>query len=554
MNIRTNLKPLIALACVLMVVATPVSGAAELNPRVSPTGEDAVGLIGYDVPDDVVHHGSGEPQPGILVTLESSEDLDSLREWTNASDSRMYLESYNATNSALIAAPMSHVQSPDAAVINPSSALGDSTTLMSLDYTTGWAFNRRVSYVRPISTPAGNDSHTPPRGATYAEAVTGGEYTASGMAYDGDAPSEDMNRTSELVGAESVTADGTGVNVAVIDSGVNFGNGTLYGNGTSGSNMRVADAYDYVDSEGADLSVSRSELPTELDKLEDPNGHGSWVSSSVLNSRSGVAPNATLMTYRALNEDGQGSTADIKKAIARADRNQADILVMSLGSPTHSDPLARELRRALSEDGNVTGAFVAVGNSYQTTRYVSSPGDVDRVIGVSATNAVNASTAKKAYFANIGPDTGADGSGTEEPMNTRADRPDTAAPGMKVSTWVYTDSGRLRTAELSGTSMATPVAAGVGALLLDANQSLNGQPDEFRARMVESGAHTPNIGVTQSRGGMVNATRAINGYSDPAPSRDLTDETAGRDDANRALSGNIGQRMAKLGQWTNTIL
>ncbi|WP_123619163.1 S8 family serine peptidase [Halorubrum sp. CSM-61] len=538
---------------VLMVTAAvgpAVAQSGSPGDRVSPRASDAVGTFGYDVPDEVVSYGAGA-NPGMFVSVESSEDLESLESWADASQERTVITRYNSSNTILLAAPMDHVGHTFDSVDRwlP----GGEPTLMSLGYVTGLSFDLNVENAKPIRDLHSADSFTAPRGAWWAEATTSGEYNADPFAWSEDANQTELARVGELVGADDVSATGAGVDVAVIDSGVNFANGELFGNGTSGSDFRVADAHDFVENESTNLSFSRENLPDELEAVNDSNGHGSWVASSILNAESGIAPEADLMAYRALNADGQGETSDIRNAISRADREGADIIVMSLGSPVYSDAMANELRRALSADGNVTGAFVAVGNSYTTTRYVASPGDVDRVIGVSATNGANASEAKKAYFANTGPDTGVDGSGSGE-HDTRGAQPDTAAPGMKITAPVADTDGNLKNRTLSGTSMAAPIAGGVGALLLDADSGLVGKPIEFHTRIVDSGAHTPNIGITESRGGMVNATRAINGWNNTdAPDRDLNPDTQGRDDANRILAGDIGMQMARISEWSGWI-
>lgn len=542
-DMRQTLTTLTAALMALAMIATPALGAATAG-GVQPLAL-GVDLGQPDAPDDVVNYGVNAA-PGLIVEVETQDDLANLKQWANASDDRLYLESYNATNAALIAVPPGDIKG---SLTSAQTWVGGEKSISSLGYVTGWTWDRRVGYTEPIRSPDSADSHEKPRAAWWAEARTAGTYSAGQMAYSEDALNSNLTHTRGLVGADSVSVTGHGVDVAVIDSGVDFGNGSLYGSGVAGSDMRVTDAHDFVGGESVNLSVPRENLTTELAKMSDPNGHGSWVSSAVLNAKTGIAPNASLMAYRTLNAEGQGSTSDIRAAIERANAQGADIIVMSLGSPMYSEGMADALKYALSEDGNVTGAFVAAGNSYTSTRYVSSPADVDGVLAVSATNAANASTSKKAYFANVGPDTGFDGSGGA----TRGEVPDTAAPGMKISAPVFSrpiaDGGTETTERLSGTSMSAPIAAGVGALLLDADSTLVGSPTEFRDVLVNSGAHTPNIGVTQSEGGMVNASRAINGYdSADAPDRDLPDKTAGRDAANRVIAGDVGTKLARISE------
>lgn len=544
--ILNNWKQTLAVLFAVLMMTTPavaVGGGASASTPGQVSAFDLSDFGVPDTPDDVIRYGA-DANPGIMVTVSESEDLDALEEWANASDDRVIVERFESTNTVLLAFPAADLDTG----FSPSGWLSSARTLSELSYVDSWTWDTRVQSVDPITNLENSSTFEKPRAAWWAELTTSGEYSASAMAWDSDAEAGNLSDAARSVGADEVSATGEGVNVAVIDSGVNFGNGTLFGNGTEGSDMRVTDAYDFVEGQSVNLSVNRSELPAELEAVEDPNGHGSWVASAVLNARDGIAPDANLMAYRALNSEGSGSTSDIRNAISRANQNGADIIVMSLGSPMYSEGMADELEHALSEDGNVTGVFIAAGNSFTTTRYLASPADVDGVVAVSATQITNASAAKKASFANTGPDAGLDGSPSAV---TREETPDTAAPGMKITAPVWTEpsasGGVIREHELSGTSMAAPIAAGVGALVLDADPDLTGNPDEFRELVVNSGSHTPNIGVTESRGGMINATRAINGYdSADAPDRELSTETAARDDANRILIGDVGTKLISL--------
>ncbi|WP_455448167.1 S8 family peptidase [Natrinema thermotolerans] len=496
----------------------------------SPAAADAVDWFGYSPHDDAVRYGDSSDKVGVFVETASADDLDSLQDWANGTPATV-LETDAGRHTALIAVEPSQIKysltEPDRLPM-----WGDSgQPLAALNYVERVDLELEVSTVDPIRNLESADSvDVEPPGATAATVLNDGTF-GKGMAYDGDSPETYIRDVRPYVDADAVSENGSGVNVAVIDSGVNIGDGRVFGNGSIGSDLRVGDGHDFVEDEPITAANG-------YENVSDPNGHGSWVGSAAVGA-DGMAPGATLMPYRALDAEGSGSTSDIVKSVRRADRQGADILVMSLGSPVWNDQLATELEYALSEEGNVTAAFVAAGNSYQTgiARWTASPSDVPEVIGVQSTDAAPPANATKSYYGNVGPDTGGDLSTGE----SRGVTPDTAAPGQNLTAPVFTDSGTFRNTTLSGTSMAAPVAGGVGALALEANPGLEGDAETFHDRVIESGAKTPNLGTTESEGGMIDAERLVNGNTtDPAPERDLNATAAGRDTANRSLAGQPG--------------
>lgn len=549
---KQRIRTITALAFVVLLanpftIAPAAALFGEDTDVLSPNAKQVV-KNSDSISDHVVNYGKTESRPGWFVELESSEDIKSLDSWANGSDTRTVLDYYNSTNTALIAAEGADITDKGWSV----SDLFGSDALAERGYVVRITPELSTEYVEPIYSLDSNRSHEFPNALWYAKArtiATDSSYDKTGMAWDEDANRTNLSAVPDLVGASSVQANGTGVDVAVIDSGTNFANGTQFGINGSGSAFRVQDAYDFVEGESVNLSVDRRNVTEELEAVSDPNGHGTWVSTAVVGN-DGIAPGADLMAYRALNGEGKGKTSDIAAAIYRADREGADVLVMSLGSPIANEQLKTALEHALGPNGNVTAAYVAAGNAYMSggARYVSSPGDVSEVITVQATNN-SLDQARKAYFGEVGPDpgTGAADKGVS---------PDIAAPGMSITanTPDYGD-GVTTTSDstLSGTSMAAPIAAGAGVITLDARESLRGDSEKFHEVVVNSGYHLTHLGVTESRGGMANASRAINGWSEDAPDRNLTDAAKGRDAGNQVLSGNTGQFLAGASSWTSSV-
>ncbi len=117
---------------------------------------------------------------------------------------------------------------------------------------------------------------------------------------------------------------GEGVNVAVLDTGVDFNHPDL-GDGF-GLGNKVVDGYDYVNGRSEPL---------------DDEGHGTHVAGVIAGNGDfqGVAPEANILAYKVLDERGEGSTDDILAALddiisdrRQNNSNAADVINMSFGS------------------------------------------------------------------------------------------------------------------------------------------------------------------------------------------------------------------------------
>ncbi|MFD1527503.1 MULTISPECIES: S8 family peptidase [Halobacteriales] len=470
----------------------------------------------------------GDLQPSFIVHYEDGT-LDSLETWTEE-DARYDLIAVNNDSSeAVVTGPQYHVSTPGLLEAPRIAALGGTslavTPLESRSYIEDVSPNYRHSYVEPITSLATADEYDTPASNWRVR----GSWATDGIAFTDDANESTIGDARQVIDADAVSADGSGVDVAVLDTGLNVKNASadpLYGD-------RIAGAYNFVTDESGTVTNG-------FENISDGNGHGSWVASAIAanatnDSYDGVAPGATLHVGKTLADDGSGSTADIVDGIRWAETQDTDILSMSLGSPVYDEEIATALEDYL--EGNGTVAYVAVGNSRMVRpAQIASPADVpeDGIISVAATTAEEPANASVAYFSQTGKDNGVTdlSSGT-----TRGASPDVAAPGMQVTVPTYSESGYRTNSTLSGTSMATPIEAARGAVGLSANPSLENQTETFAEWVRNTTNPVPNAGITEVGNGMGSVARLANlNASEETQKEARTDAATGRDAAN----GNFG--------------
>lgn len=253
------------------------------------------------------------------------------------------------------------------------------------------------------------------------------------------------------INAENKVNKGAGVNVAIVDTGIDVTHPDLKANIAGGKNCTTSNTSAYADQ----------------------NGHGTHVAGTVAAADNGlgvvgVAPQAKLWAVRVLDKNGNGTWSSVICGLdfvtSKAPGNGGPITVanMSLSGGgvsddncgnTNNDALHKAICRA--HDAGVT-VIVAAGNSGANAANYVPAAYSDAVITVSALVDTNGTQGGGGVGTSYGADdTFATFSNYGVPVTI-------GAPGMNIySTWM---GGGYAT--ISGTSMASPHVAGAAALYI----------------------------------------------------------------------------------------
>ncbi|KAI0595755.1 subtilase [Biscogniauxia sp. FL1348] len=178
---------------------------------------------------------------------------------------------------------------------------------------------------------------------------------------------------------------GKGVVVGIVDSGTLYTHPAL--GGGFGPGFKVAGGYDFV---GDGYWPADGSAKTPDDDPKDNLGHGTHISGIVAGKSdnwTGVAPEATINSYKVFSQLDGTDEATLIDAFLRAYNDSVDIITSSIGSPGgwSTDAWAEVASRIVDEGIVVT---IAAGNSGDDGPFFGSTGSSgNNVLGVASVDA-----------------------------------------------------------------------------------------------------------------------------------------------------------------------
>jgi serine protease AprX len=342
-------------------------------------------------------------------------------------------------------------------------------------------------------------------------------------------------RTSITIGArviqQALGYTGAGIGVAVIDSGISTWHDDLTSTTSQlfpYGNQRVVKFVDFVNGRA---------LPY------DDNGHGTHVAGIIAGNgydskgeKAGVAPAASLISLKVLDQNGQGTISNIIAALGWIATNASTynirVVNMSVGAGVYesyrTDPLTLATKALTDKGITVVAAAGNLGkNALGSLQWggVTAPGNAPWVLTVGASSTMGTLTRSD--------DTMAGYSSSGPTWKDFLAKPDLVAPGTGTvslavpgSTFYTTKApyllngklplGSLPYLSLSGTSMAAPAVTGTIALMLEANPKLT--PNLIKALLQYTAQEYPGYSALRQGAGFLNtlgAVRLAKYYNDP---------------------------------------
>jgi serine protease len=266
---------------------------------------------------------------------------------------------------------------------------------------------------------------------------------------------------------------GTGVTVAVIDSGVDASHPDLAGHVLTGYNVMTGQAGPSTDALGHGTHVAGT--------IAAVTGNAVGVAA--------IAPDARILPIKVLGDDGKGYMSDTATGIVYAADHGAKVINMSLGATAQVEAVTNAITYARSKGVVVVAA---AGNYRQNGSPTTWPGADPGVIGVAATDAND----KVGSFSNAG------------------SYVDVAAPGVDIlSTYPVAQGGYMF---MSGTSMASPHVAAVAALVEAYRPGLS--PDQVERAIEGTALDLGATGRDDDYGyGRINAAAALTAAASMTP-------------------------------------
>ena len=261
--------------------------------------------------------------------------------------------------------------------------------------------------------------------------------------------------------AWDITTGTTARTIAIVDTGVDLNHADLAG--------KFVPGYDFVNNDSV---------------AQDDHGHGTHcagIAAAIGNNGRDIAGmdwNAKVMPIKVLNSAGSGTTTNIINGVRWAADHGAHVISMSLGGGGYSQAFQDAINYAYSK-----GAIIVAAAGNSNTSAYSYPAAYANVVSVASTNESDL----RSSFSNYG------------------SWVDVAAPGSNILS-LRNGGG---TTTMSGTSMATPMVAGLASLAWSKN---TGYSNTTVINRIFSTADKISGTGTYWVHGRVNAYNAVNGF------------------------------------------
>lgn len=245
----------------------------------------------------------------------------------------------------------------------------------------------------------------------------------------------DYNLLMSNITSQWSTTMGENVNVAILDTGIDYTHQNLKNSIKGGINFTSSNKLDFIDR----------------------NGHGTFVAGIIAGEKNengigGIAPKCNLYSVKILSDNCKGSIDNLSKGIDWCIENNINIISMSLSYPIYNKQVHEIIKKAY--DNNII-LIAAAGNNKKTK--IDFPARHDEVIGVTSIN----KNKKLSKFSNTG------------------NNINFCAPGDNIISTYLNNSYTV----MSGTSMSVPHMTGIIALIQSKSLKANGKLLNFKELM-----------------------------------------------------------------------